>query len=269
MEKYFRALPDARNWLEEVKYKEKHGTPVVSKDITVNEWFWFWHDELLGGLSPNTRRNYRERYARNIKEVIGAMKLSDVKPMHCKMILNRMDADYAGSTIRQTYIAMGSMFKEAKMNGMISVHPMTGVRYTKPVRAVDDIYFLTAEEQNKFMEACRSTQNYFQYALILETGLRTGEMIGLTWDAIDWERRTITVNKTLEYRRKQGHWRAGPPKTVASYRVLPMTDRAYSILKAVYATKEFRKQSPSLSEKLTYIDRRTGDEKSFAMAWCS
>ena len=265
-EKYFRSLPDARNWLEEVKYKEKHGTPVVSSSMTVDEWFSFWHDQLLGGLSPNTKRHYRERYCHNIKEVIGAMKLSDVKPMHCKMILNRMEADYAGSTIRQTYIAMGSMFKAAKMNGMISAHPMDGVRYTKPVRAVDDIHFLTVEEQDRFLEACRSTHNYFQYALVLETGLRTGEMIGLTWDAIDWEKRTLTVNKTLEYRHKQGQWRAGPPNTVASYRTLPMTDRAYDILRAVQATKEFRKQSPSLSERLTYIDRRTGDEREFAMA---
>ena len=91
-------------------------------------------------------------------------------------------------------------------------------------------------------------------------------MIGLTWDAIDWEKRTLTVNKTLEYRHKQGQWRAGPPKTVASYRTLPMTDRAYDILRAVQATKEFRKQSPLLSERLTYIDRRTGDEREFAMA---
>ncbi len=34
--------------------------------MMVDEWFRFWHDELLGGLSPNTKRNYRERYEHNI-----------------------------------------------------------------------------------------------------------------------------------------------------------------------------------------------------------
>ena len=90
-------------------------------------------------------------------------------------------------------------------------------------------------------------------------------MIGLTWDAIDWEKRTLTVNKTLEYRHKQGHWRAGPPKTVSSYRTIPLTERAYDILKAVHATRSFRKQSPLLSETLTYIDRRSGKEMEFIM----
>lgn len=57
--------------------------------------------------------------------------------------------------------------------------------YTKPVRAVDDIHFLTVDEQKRFLEAAKGSHNYAQYALILETGLRTGEMIGLTWDAIE------------------------------------------------------------------------------------
>ncbi len=38
-----------------------------------------------------------------------------------------------------------------------------------------------------FLETAKRSHNYNQYALILETGLRTGEMIGLTWDAIDFE----------------------------------------------------------------------------------
>ena len=59
---------------------------------------------------------------------------------------------------------------------------------------------------------------------------------------------------------------AGSPKTGSSYRTLPLNAQTYNILKAVYATCEFRKQSPFLSETLTCIDRRTGKGKTFAMA---
>lgn len=46
-----------------------------------------------------------------------------------------METTYAGSTIRQAYIAtMGTMLKSAVMNDIIAKHPMNGVRYTKPVR---------------------------------------------------------------------------------------------------------------------------------------
>ena len=265
-EKYFNTLPEARNWLEDAKYHDKHGNTVLPADMTVDTWFEFWIANIVGDLSPNTRRNYRERYTRNIQPVIGNMRLADVKPLHCKLVLNRMEATYAGSTIRQTYIAMGTMFKSALMNDMIQKHPMDGVRYTKPVRPANDIHFLTVGEQKKFLEVAKRSHNYHQYALILETGLRTGEMIGLTWDAIDWNKRTLTVNKTLEFRHKQQEWRAGPPKTQHSYRTIPLTKRAYDILKEARAKWESGKKSDSLSKTLTYIDRRTGAQASLIMA---
>ena len=257
-EKYFQTLPEARNWIEEAKYADKHDDVFVATDTTVDEWFEFWIENIVGDLAPNTLRNYRERYVRNIQPVMGKMLIANVKPMHCKKVFIQMDADYAGSTIRQAYITMGTMFKAAKMNDLIAKHPMDGVRFSKPVRAVDDIHYLTREEQRLFLETARRSHNYNQYALILETGLRTGEMIGLTWDAIDFERRTLTVNKTLEYRHKQHFWRAGPPKTQQSYRTIPLTDKAYGILKEVWDSRSGRKESPLLSQTLEYMDRRTG-----------
>lgn len=266
-DKYFPTLPEARNWLKQAKEAPLPQDDLfIPNEMTVDTWFEFWINNIVGDLAPNTRRNYRERYKHNIQPVLGKMRLVDMKPMYCKIVLNRMEATYAGSTIRQTYIAMGTMFKSAVMNGLINKHPMDGVRFNKPVRAVDDINFLTVDEQDKFLEVAKRSHNYHQYALILETGLRTGEVIGLTWDAIDWEKRTLTVNKTLEFRHKQQEWRAGPPKTKHSYRTLPLTNRAYEILRAARDKWETGKKSDTLSKVLTYIDLRTGQENSLVMA---
>ena len=81
-------------------------------------------------------------------------------------------------------------------------------------------------------------------------------MIALTWEDVDWERRTLTIRKTMEFRYKQQFWVAGPPKTMSSYRTIPLTGRAYEILKEVYATKDTRKQSPELDTVLEYADKR-------------
>lgn len=264
-EKCFPTVQEARNWLEKARYEDKYSDMVVPVNMNVDEWFEYWINYIVGDLAPNTRRNYRERYEQNIQPVLGSMRLSDVKPLHCKMVLNNMNEDYAGSTIRQTFIAMGTLFKSALMNDLIAKHPMDGVRYTKPIRAVNDIKFLTVEEQEKFLETAKRSHNYHQYALILQTGLRTGEIIGLTWDAIDFNKRTLTVDKTLEYRHKQGYWRAGPPKTQQSYRTIPLTNQAYEILKEIDSKKHERKESESLSQTLEYIDRRTGQKKTLAM----
>ena len=257
-EKHFQTLPEARNWLASMQSGGEPEVRKASNGMTVDAWFDFWLNNLVADLAPNTRRNYRERYIYNIQPVIGSMYLSDLKPMHCKMVLNRMDARYAGSTIRQVYICMGTMLRAAVMNDIIFKHPMDGVRYSKPVRAVDDIKFLTLEEKAAFLETAKKSHNYRQYALLLETGLRTSELIGLTWDSIDWKRRTLTVNKTLEYRHQEGIWRAGPPKTTTSYRTIPLTNRAYEILKSCYDERTVRKESETLSKVLEYMDRRTG-----------
>ena len=263
-EKYFSSIPEARNWLDEARYEDKHDVFFPS-DMTVDDWFEYWINNIVGDLALNTQRNYRERYEHNIQSFIGKLKLSDVKPLHCKMVLNKMDADYAGSTIRQTYITMGTMLKSALMNDLIAKHPMNGVRYTKPVRAASDIKFLTLDEQERFLEVAKRSHNYYQYALVLETGLRTGELIGLTWDAIDLENKTLTVNKTLEYRHDRGYWRAGPPKTQQSYRTIPLTNKACGILEKVSYGRKARKESETLSQVLEYIDRITGKTSKLVM----
>ena len=263
--KYFETLPEAKNWLADAKYETRHNRVVTSSDMTVDKWFAFWIDNIVCDLAPNTKRNYRERYKRNIQPVIGAMNIGDVKPMHCKAVLNRMESGYAGSTIRQAYITMGTFFKSAVMNDVIAKHPMDGVRFTKPLRAVNDIKYLTVEEQERFLEVAKRSHNYRQYALLLETGLRTAELIGLTWDSIDWKKHTLTVNKSLEYRHSEGYWRAGPPKTKKSYRTIPLTNKAYSILKSCYDERKSRKESELLSQVLEYTDSRTGERRYLVM----
>ena len=266
LEKCFQDLKEARNWQKEQQYRQVH--PEIKSappKMTVNEWFDFWQTNLLTGLAPNTVRNYRERYEKNAKAILGKLLLTEVRPMHCKAVFNGMTGTYAGSTIRQAYIALGSMFKAAKENGLIEKHPMDGVRFDSPVKAVDEIHFLTVSEQKAFLEIAKHSHNYAQYALILETGLRTGEVIGLTWDAIDWENHTLTVNKTMEFRHKQHEWRAGPPKTKKSYRTIPLTDTAYQILRDLYLGREHRKEAPELDKVLTYIDRRTAKQAKLHM----
>ena len=77
-------------------------------------WFDFWTNNIVCDLAPNTLRNYRERYKHNIQPVIGKMRITDAKQMHCKAILNRMHDDYAGSTImtmdRYVHVTDDSLF---------------------------------------------------------------------------------------------------------------------------------------------------------------
>lgn len=282
-QKYFDNVVQARNWLQDAKYKDRNNTVIAPfdlaadsilgndaavpafSDITVDQWFKFWVENIVPDLRSNTLRNYRDRYRFNIQPVIGRLKVRDVRPLHCKKVLLNMDEDYAGSTIKQTYITMGTVFKSALMNGVIDKHPMDGVRYTKQPKSMSDIKFLTVEEQDKFLETAARSHNINQYRLILETGIRTGELVGLTWDSVDLKNRTITVDKALEYRHSRGTWEAGPPKTTAGYRTLPLTSCAYNILLYLYNERETRKEAAELDVELEFKDRLTGEIRTLNM----
>ena len=68
--KCFSSLPEARNWLEDAKYADRHEDVFAPPDMTVTEWFEFWISHIVGDLAPNTKRNYRERYEYNVKPVM-------------------------------------------------------------------------------------------------------------------------------------------------------------------------------------------------------
>ncbi len=53
-EKYFQTIPEARNWIEQAKYADKHEDVFVPSDTTVDAWFSFWIESIVGDLAPNT-----------------------------------------------------------------------------------------------------------------------------------------------------------------------------------------------------------------------
>ena len=87
---YFTTLPEARNWLADAKYADRHANIFIPSDVTVDAWFHYWIENIVGDLAPNTRRNYSERYKHNIQPIIGNMCMTDVKPIHYNMINNKI-----------------------------------------------------------------------------------------------------------------------------------------------------------------------------------
>lgn len=231
--KRFKKLQECRKWLDEAKYIDEHSSITEANAMMVDAWFEYWISIKEKTVRPNTVRNYRERYHRNISKVIGKMLLIDVKPIHCQKIFSDMaDEGYKTTTIYQTRIALYNMLDFAKENDVIINNPCKKSVKSDMGQPSDKKEALTIDVQRKFLEAARDQSYENQYRFVLQTGLRTGELVGLKWDDIDFKNKTLTISRTMEYRYKVGKWRIGPPKSGSGYRTVPLTDEAIRILKA-------------------------------------
>ena len=91
---------------------------------------------------------------------------------------------------------------------------------------------LTVDVQKKFLEQAKGQSYENQYRFILQTGLRTGELVGLKWEDIDFDNKMVKIQRSMEYRHSTGVWRVGEPKSRSGYRTIPLTDEAIRILVA-------------------------------------
>lgn len=229
-EKTFLKVAEAREWLSEQKYLD---TLFDSTDMKVDEWYEFWIANFKEGIvADNTTKNYKARYKANIKDEIGNMRLIDVKQLHCQRILNDMfeNGRYSYGTMELTQITLHAIFKGAIENDYIRKNPAEGLKL-KRREEEDERRVLTREEQKIFKEYAKDSLYSNAYCLVLETGLRAGEVGGLQWNDIDFENKFLNVERTILQDYSKGGFFYGTPKTKLSKRKIPLTNEAILILK--------------------------------------
>ena len=231
-QKLFRKLQECRQWLADSQYQDEHSNLNFPEEMTVKAWFDYWISMKKRTVRPNTVRNYTERYERNIHPVIGKQILSKVKPIQCQMIMNRMaDEGYRTSTIYQARITLFNMLDYAYQNDVIMKNPCNGMVKSDIGKPTQKKEALTLEQQKRFVTGIAGNAYEYPYKFLLQTGLRTGELVGLKWSDIDFDNRILTISRSMEYRHSVGEWRIGEPKSKSGYRSIPLTAEVIKILR--------------------------------------
>ncbi len=255
-QKKSKKLQEVRQWLADATYIDEHSDLDQAADMLVDAWFDYWIGIKKQTVRPNTVRNYSERYERNIKEIIGSKLLTEVKPVHCQRIFSKMaEEGYKTTTIYQTRIALYNMLEFAKENDVLIANPCKKSVKSDMGKPSDKKEALTIDVQKKFLEAVVGYSYENQYRFVLQTGLRTGELIALRWSDIDFENKTMKIERTMEYRYSVGEWRIGPPKSKSGFRTIPLTDEAIRILENQRAKNKKLKLVPIEWNDIVFLCR--------------
>lgn len=171
--------------MQKVAVAVNDGTYTPPSKLTVGQWLDLWTDNYLGGVKYNTVRIYKGNIKNHITPALGGVRLSDLHPHTVQVFIN----------------------------GLQGLSPQS-------VRMVHQVLH-HALERAVMLEAARGGELEHMVTVALFTGLRISELLGLTWDAIDFERGTITVDKQLAtfYAQKEaGPFttpKSGKPRTIA------------------------------------------------------
>ena len=234
---YGRDLKLLRRKLEKARYESEQGILLSGENITLSEWF----GEYLklykeGKVKETTVYRIRQTFSPCKKNIVGMMKLQEIKAIHIQQLINELDEKgFTYGTIRLLKSLLTEMFKKAMGNGYMLINPCDAV--VMPKKVTYEARFLTGQEQEMFLEVAKEYSHYDIFCACLSFGGRIGEVLGLKWSDIDFEKKTMHIQRTLHYAKVKEdepcHFFFTTPKTETSNREIPLLPETEAILRRV------------------------------------
>lgn len=205
--KYLTAKTQEELLFKRDKYKEqkRNGICVEFAKIMIGEWLDYWYNNyIVGKVEIKTRCDYESSMRCHIKPKLGKMKLADLKGFHIQQFYNELlengslrkkGKGLSPKTVRNIHIALHRALEQAVNNDLIMKNPAKGAELPKLDKNTRTA--LTEEEQKNLMEKCFDHPWGTAIFLTLFSGLRLGEVLGLTWSDVDFDNNCISINKQV------------------------------------------------------------------------
>jgi integrase len=171
-----------------------------------------WEANVSAQLKASTRQNYSINIRKHLIPFFGSYEPKDIHPELVQRFIASLIA--SPKTIRNIVVTLQSLWRSARAWGYVSHDIFEGLVYPVPRRT--QRFFFSVEDVQRIVSTAREPHRTF-YGLLAETGLRVGELCGLTVDDIDLERGLLVV--------RQSAWRGKlvGPKTANGVRVINLS----------------------------------------------
>ena len=236
---------EVRQKLKELTAAVDTGTYSEPSKMTVAEWLDIWTTEYLNSVKPRTVDSYKSSIEHHIKPAIGALRLSSLSPADIQHLYNNLKNAKTGEslsakTIKNCHGALHKALEQAVKLGYIRTNPADKPDLPKVERA--EIKPLNDAEIATFLQNIKGHKFERVFLTTLFTGLREGEVLGLTWDCIDFKTGKVVVKQQLQLLRG-----TGGKYTLA----LPKNGKTRVLMPARFVMEELQKQrKDQLSERL-------------------
>lgn len=173
-----------------------NGTYTDPEKMTVKQWFTVWMETYCGHLAPRTRDMYAGFLNNRILPALGAVKLDKLNAPTVQAFYNQLAGELAPKTVKNIHGIVHKALKQAQELGYIARNPAENV--TLPRIEKKQIQPLSGAEMTKFLAASQDSPFNAFYQTALFTGMRLGELRGLTWDRVDFAAGSILIDRQLQ-----------------------------------------------------------------------
>ena len=225
---YANSLNDIRQQLRNKQYEDEKAINVITKEMTLDEWYEIWMNTCKMNCRNTTKVTYAKHYKRIQKE-IGYMKLTNLNLIVVQQAFNKLKSDNERKNSKKILV---DMLEKAIYADLIIKNVAKQINTKVSKEEKKERRVLTIEETRVFLKQAEDSIYYNLFVLALETGLRIGELLALTWSDIDMNRRVLYVRHTLCYYCKDGKYvfEMHDTKTKNGKRMIPLTNKAYEAL---------------------------------------
>lgn len=194
------------------------GTYKVPCKMTVGEWLDIWVAEYLKNVKPLTESNYSEQVKRHLKPALGATKLENLDAHTIQKFYNTLaETGLSPKTIKNIHGVLHSALQQAIANDYIRHNPTEACKLPKVVRP--EIKPLEPDEIAHMLQEAEKDSYCNLFTVAMFTGMRQGELLGLSWECVDFTTGIITVKQQLQY--KDGNYFLETPKSGKGRTILP------------------------------------------------
>lgn len=197
---------------------------------TLSEFIEYWFNTVATTyLKYETLTLYRNVYKNHIVNEIGYVKINKITAIMLQdYFLKKQEQFNCNSnvgTVKVIKNILNNVYKLALKQNIIKINPMTQVEFkNKKETLKKDLKVIPENELIEIEKAIQNTRYYIPYIIALHTGARRGEVLGLTWEDVDFENNRMSINKALQYQKNVGLVLVGT-KTKSSIRDFKMTNK--------------------------------------------
>lgn len=174
------------------------GTYIDPSNTTVQEWMNQWVRDYTLDLKPLTLKLYKEYVTNRINPALGKIKLTSLSPQHIQAFYGKLNETLSPKTITNIHGVLHKGLGQALKLGMIAKNPTEAC--TKPRVIKRNLTPLDTDSIMQFLNAIKGHKYESFFTVAVFTGMRQSELIGLSWDCIDFEARTIWIYRQLQKR---------------------------------------------------------------------